>query len=625
MKFSYTVLCFALLCVFQIDGQVILNAYAKVSAINAGATTLTVTNVNETSHTFTVGGDIIIMQMQDNCIGTNTTNATTFGNLSTIANAGRYEIRKIASRLPATGTPTSITLDFALTYTFNTDANSSVQVVTFRDLGANYTTTANITGLAWDGNVGGIIAIQVTNTLTLNHRVSADFIGFRRGSQSSAFSGPICSSTESSVFISNSTNYGWKGEGVYKNSNTNFNNARMKIINGGGGGGHHNGGGGGGGNYSNGGQGGNGYNNCTTNPNGGVGGISLNSVISTSRIFMGGGGGGGQQNNTAGLNGGNGGGIVLIKANTLATNTICSSSIRITSNGETTLNCGNDGAGGGGAGGSILMQIANYNINPSCTLTLSANGGNGGNSTSGEPHGGGGGGGQGVIIYSVVQPTLNVTSTTTNGTPGTDNSGGVVTATGGGGTNNTGIISNSVTPLPIDLVSFSVNCNNVTESVKIEWITATEKNNDFFLIEKSTDALNWIIINQTKGSGNSYYTKKYLFEDYDINSDFAYYRLTQVDFDQQSKTFQNIAYVENCQKTNFDFDFFPNPAQEIIYLKNTSNANVTITNVMGQELEIIFMNSNELDISSFINGIYFIKITDKTGKSKTKKFVKNML
>jgi hypothetical protein len=37
--------------------------------------------------------------------------------------------------------------------------------------------------------------------------------------------------------------------------------------------------------------------------------------------------------------------------------------------------------------------------------------------------------------------------------------------------------------------------------------------------------------------------------------------------------------------------------------------NVTITNTMGQELETVFMNSNELDISSFINGIYFIKIT----------------
>ena len=62
-----------LLFSFTIDAQT-LNAYAKVSAISGAKTTLTVTNVNEASHTFTVGGQVVVMQMQDDVIGTNTTN-----------------------------------------------------------------------------------------------------------------------------------------------------------------------------------------------------------------------------------------------------------------------------------------------------------------------------------------------------------------------------------------------------------------------------------------------------------------------------------------------------------------------------------------------------------------------
>jgi hypothetical protein len=125
-----------------------INGYAKVTAINGGATTLTVTNVNETAHTFTVGGNVIVMQMQDDVIGTNTTNISTFGNLGSIANGGNFEIRTITSRLPAVGTPTSITLNAGLINTYNVGANSSVQLITFRNMGVNFTTTANITGLA---------------------------------------------------------------------------------------------------------------------------------------------------------------------------------------------------------------------------------------------------------------------------------------------------------------------------------------------------------------------------------------------------------------------------------------------------------------------------------------------
>ncbi len=258
----------------------ILNAYAKVTNINGAKTTLTVTNVNQTSHTFTVGGSVIMMQMQDDVIGTNTTNIASFGNLGAIANAGVYEIAIISARSPAAGTPTTITFSSPLAGTYNTGANSSVQLITLRDLGANYTTTATINGLTWDGNVGGVIGIQVTNTLTLNNSISANGIGFAGGTKNpNGYS--ACESTTYATAIA--TRYSGKGEGIYKNTTAAFGGARGKIINGGGGGNDVNSGGGGGGNYSEGGSGGLGWvpagTGCSPSV-GGLGGISLNGHIS---------------------------------------------------------------------------------------------------------------------------------------------------------------------------------------------------------------------------------------------------------------------------------------------------------------------------------------------------------
>ena len=110
-----------------------INAYARVTSVT-GSNILAISNVDQTNHNFNTGEQIIIMQMQDDVIGANTTNAATFGNLSAIANAGRYEVATISARTPTSGAPTSLTLSAALANTYNTGANSRVQIITFSHL-----------------------------------------------------------------------------------------------------------------------------------------------------------------------------------------------------------------------------------------------------------------------------------------------------------------------------------------------------------------------------------------------------------------------------------------------------------------------------------------------------------
>lgn len=600
------------LCLTVCNSQSIVNAYANVSAIS-GNSVIAVNNVNIANHTFAVGSNIVIMQMQDDVIGTNTTNVASFGDVGSIGSAGRFEVKKILAVSPSSGTPTTITLDSQLANSYNIGSNSSVQLITFRNLGANYTTTASITGLSWNGSVGGVIAIEVTNTLTLRHAINANAIGFTGGAMSSA-ADEAC---VNSVYIINSNLKGFKGEGIYKNTNANFNNGRGKIINGGGGGAQNNTGGGGGGNYTSGGLGGTGWACTTANSGRGIGGLSMSTYISGTRIFMGGGGGGGQQNNGVGTAGASGGGIILIKAGAIVSGTTCSSSLSVTANGGAANDSGNDGAGGGGAGGSIIIQSASFSLTATCPLTVSANGGRGGSVTNSGEHGGGGGGGQGVIIYSGAQPTANVTSQTNVGIGGANSSSsGSTSASNGSGTNGSGITSGSITVLPIKLINFTgiVLDNNIAE---LRWQTATEKNCKEFQLERSVDGVDFSEVAIVAAHGTSSVKQSYVALDSLTSQKLVYYRLRSIDFDGSFDLSSVISITPNQSK--FSASIAPNPVSKSGLLQLslfgiTGSETISLLDIFGKQISQYQCGARQrsfvLDLSllNIPSGMYFVKI-----------------
>lgn len=93
--------------------------------------------------------------------------------------------------------------------------------------------------------------------------------------------------------------------------------------------------------------------------------------------------------------------------------------------------------------------------------------------------------------------------------------------------------------LPIELIEFDgYNKDNVNN---LYWATASEINNDYYIIENSIDGYVWTTIGTMDGAGNSNTGIVYDFE-HDTNRDTVnYYRLTQVDFDGQQETFKIIS------------------------------------------------------------------------------------
>jgi len=347
----------------------IINGYADVISISGNS--LNVSNVDEAFDTFENNEFIIIMQMQDNCIGSNTTNIAAFGDLSSIQSVGLYEIAQIGSLSEAAGSPTTIVLTTIPGNVYNVGTNSRVQIISFRLLGSpNYTTIGNHVAKVWNGTTGGVLALEVNGNLTLAHNLSANGSGFRGGAVSTNFysGGTGCTTTEY-IRTADHTRAGAKGEGIYRTAIIDFLYARGKLLNGGGGGSERiNCGGGGGGNFTAGGLGGVGW-SCGGPGGGGTGGLSLFPQISASRIFMGGGGGGGQQNDSQGSSGSNGGGIILIKANAIVTSTTCAGR-SISANANTVTSATNDGQGGGGADGTIVLQTNGWIVPAGCQLTV---------------------------------------------------------------------------------------------------------------------------------------------------------------------------------------------------------------------------------------------------------------
>jgi len=110
-------------------------------------------------------------------------------------------------------------------------------------------------------------------------------------------------------------------------------------------------------------------------------------------------------------------------------------------------------------------------------------------------------------------------------------------------------------PLPISLLDFSAKQKN--DAVDLFWKTASEVNNDYFVLERSIDGVNWEEIYTCKGAGTSTIINHYSFVDYEIQSSTVYYKLKQIDFDGKCSYSNILSVTNNIQPSRISV--YPNP------------------------------------------------------------------
>lgn len=158
-------------------------------------------------------------------------------------------------------------------------------------------------------------------------------------------------------------------------------------------------------------------------------------------------------------------------------------------------------------------------------------------------------------------------------------------------------------PLPVELINFEYDCETST----INWTTASEINNDYFILEKSYDVINWKNIIKINGNGNSNIENHY---EYEIKDNNVYYRLLQVDYD-GTKTYHNIIYVA-CESVMFDVYPVPVNRSDFINICCDDIESIDVIDMVGQNIQFIREgNSIKIDIP----GTYIL-IINKTQVEK---------
>ena len=170
-------------------------------------------------------------------------------------------------------------------------------------------------------------------------------------------------------------------------------------------------------------------------------------------------------------------------------------------------------------------------------------------------------------------------------------------------------------PLPVELVSFTGDCADGV--VDVTWTTASEHNSSHFELENSRDGVTWDVVYTKDAAGQSTELIEYTYNDVHANGGDNYYRLTQVDIDGTSKTY-DVINVSCSQTTSGYFSIFPNPSSGSfqVILNNSEIIGDARMNVVDTKGNIVL--SKSLDVKSGINmyvvnevlapGIYYVSV-----------------
>ena len=326
----------------------------------------------------TIGSNTTDAPIDSSCSGTSGQTALTATNASFApgqlilihqsrgTGAGSWELNKIAAYTAGT-----ITTQHALQNTYTDSGNSQAQVLVlkqYRDV--TISSGFTLTGKAWNGDVGGILAILAKGTVTIAGTLSN--VGTVNNGEGVRNNG---GGYRGGMSFDATNSFGGVGESINGDNNNASSSASANGGGGGGGNANFNAGGGGG----NGTSGANGQGSDSTN---GADGSTAGNASLTTMVFGDAGGGAtgiaGMGNNVAG--GVNGGGIIIVIAPTI----VITGSVTAKAADRSTTNVRANG--GGGAGGSILLKGQNITLGTNLvvatgstiTNTEKEKGGNGG-------------------------------------------------------------------------------------------------------------------------------------------------------------------------------------------------------------------------------------------------------
>ncbi len=193
---------------------------------------------------------------------------------------------------------------------------------------------------------------------------------------------------------------------------------------------------------------------------------------------------------------------------------------------------------------------------------------------------------------------------------------GATSATGGLN-NQQYFCPSSVVILPVELTSFSSNCDGIAE--RFEWITATEERTDYFQLEYTYDGIVFYPEGIVDAAGQSQQKNFYSFIVNNEDPALRYYRLKIVD---ENGDFQYTDLITS-QRCAFPDELISGVMQDAstLMISTQEAAEISIYNAMGQLLFSTYASNDGLSINKamFSEGIYFILAQNQKGKQQSRR------
>ncbi|MBK7629794.1 MAG: choice-of-anchor D domain-containing protein [Ignavibacteriales bacterium] len=191
------------------------------------------------------------------------------------------------------------------------------------------------------------------------------------------------------------------------------------------------------------------------------------------------------------------------------------------------------------------------------------------------------------------------------------------------------LFSGGIDVVPVELFSFSGSCEN--GKVNLNWVTATEINNQGFEIQRKTGSVNnsWEKIGFEQGSGTTTEPSYYTFTDDSPVHGKIYYRLKQLDYDGTFEYSEEIEVELGIPITYSLEQNFPNPFNPITTIKFaipiSGNVKLIIYNSLGEKIESIvngFLESGfhkfNWDAGRYSSGVYYYRLESENFNSVKK-------
>jgi len=167
--------------------------------------------------------------------------------------------------------------------------------------------------------------------------------------------------------------------------------------------------------------------------------------------------------------------------------------------------------------------------------------------------------------------------------------------------------------LPIELLAFEVEKKD--NYVEVSWLTASEKNSDFYEVLASKSGIDWKVISTVKAAGNSSNVLSYEVEDDQLDGfDEKYYRLKQMDF--SGKSYLSAIEVVKFNSQGRIISFYDDGSNlKIVHDIVGESVIFSLYNAVGELVYIesvsgISGGTGSISVPSYnlVSGLYFVSL-----------------